>query len=1498
MTQLFSQYVDRFVVPVPGRIFLDEEGMLGTFGVLGSPANDLVAFSELRNLGSFCLLGEPGSGKTTSLKLLTMDLSELAVSRSDEAVVLRVSLAEIASRQDFRELVSSPLLIRESQACDTNVGAQMKPPITLVLDGIDECPLPSASKTLASMLGDLLEQFESGDLRVLLGCRTADYPHVIEAAMRDALGTFSVFELAPLTREDVRVLSASRGVDPEDFLASVTESGSGPLASLPLSLDLLLRRYQATGGLVGGATALYEEALRTLAEEPDLDRAVATRALGQGEQRLAVTSRLCSYLQLCGSSAFWIGERAQIPEGDLYPFDLAGGHERQTGGEFGVTTEMVDAALRCALFSSRGPNRLGPVHASFAAYLTARHLVVNEVSATQLRSLLTTVSENGNVGILPSLREVASWLVALDPQTNSWLVEFDLIGMATHAVLISDPEIRHTIVALLLADPHWALIQHSFRNWHLNHPGIASQLSEVLETFADRSLPAPTDEQTQLAMLLARDCHVVDLAPVLARIASRTDAEHWLRSMAASTATKLDRVSSAQPLRMVIDQLEVEPLADPHDEIRGAVLEALWPEHISTPELVVYLTRPRADNFYGLYSMFRSKIPDRAADGDLPELLRWAILGTTAGAREVSARSLDDEELVARLLERAFLCSDVDPVIEPAADLAAMQLRAYRTLIFPGPMDDRTDDGEELPQSTALRRQFTLAVLACLGQSYVHSIVWGWHSTPLATARYEERRGLGDLHFPPPRVGLVDKYDLAWFIDQALASTGSSDQVAAFVLLLRYLFDPTDVRAIDEAFRTSGTPFWQAFSPWFDAVPLGGSEEAEARRTFEASAVSRVRPIWENAASHAERVLDLYRRAETESQAYWELLYALLTIPDTGHTFHQWNDDISARPGVALLPEDWLVHLVKASFAYLETSSPINDNFLAEPNLIHWPIEAAYLAFALIARHGTPDNNLDSLSDAAWRKWAGSILIFQVVPVNAGDPNLKRDLLSRFIDPKLNVLPALVDSYIDGQIAFGLRLSELELLDVAYSVELGDVLFQRLSVIIASVSSLLGTTADSMSAGASETVESDTARQDTVERDRNIEILIDDVEMLTKLLLRNHHPLGSETSLGLLKSASSAEAGGAEARVGRAAARAVLAQSPELWPEVLRIIQSAPAFTRLVLYDLARDWVASAILANLSESHLAELWELMKQQWPYEEDVRVDGAHMVGPDEQAQNFRNKVIHTLIQRGTRDSVVQLTRLARDNPALPWLIDWLRQAEQHEREMQWSPLLPVELTQLLSDHRKRLVRSGSDLTDLIVEAIASASNRLSRMGQLLWNNRQSERVELWRPKGELDVGAWLSEYLNDALTTSGVVVNREVLVRQTAATGLGLAVDVQADAPFTLDDAGRRTAPARCRIELKGSWNPDLMSSMRTQLVDDYLIPEDLRDGVYLTAWFDLEQWNDTEDRRLTVARSRSRQETESALDEQAEQIRQLGVRVQSVVFDIPRPVPSQRGERNE
>lgn len=266
-----------------------------------------------------------------------------------------------------------------------------------------------------------------------------------------------------------------------------------------------------------------------------------------------------------------------------------------------------------------------------------------------------------------------------------------------------------------------------------------------------------------------------------------------------------------------------------------------------------------------------------------------------------------------------------------------------------------------------------------------------------------------------------------------------------------------------------------------------------------------------------------------------------------------------------------------------------------------------------------------------------------------------------------------------------------------------------------------------------------------------------------------------------------------------------------------------------------------------------------------------------------------MLGVLARRGIANAVRVLRQLAVSRPDVPALADRAREAEELRLGQDWSPVRAEDLTVLFEDNATRLVRGGADLAGLVHRAVLKAADTLVRTGQLLWDFHRTDKKEMWRPKSEVAFGAWLAKELRASLERSGVVISREVRVRETT-TQHGMAVDIQADAPATGD---RQDEPARCRIELKGNWHSDLMMAMRTQLADDYLIPEGLRHGIYVTAWFDTELWNDSADHRRRVARTRDQGETAAELDSQAESLRDLGLDVRVVVVYVPRPEKSAR-----
>ena len=181
------------------------------------------------------------------------------------------------------------------------------------------------------------------------------------------------------------------------------------------------------------------------------------------------------------------------------------------------------------------------------------------------------------------------------------------------------------------------------------------------------------------------------------------------------------------------------------------------------------------------------------------------------------------------------------------------------------------------------------------------------------------------------------------------------------------------------------------------------------------------------------------------------------------------------------------------------------------------------------------------------------------------------------------------------------------------------------------------------------------------------------------------------------------------------------------------------------------------------------------------------------------------------------------------------------------------------QLIDDASLTVVHDSESLFRLVSALMESFHDRLEHgLGEMLWNELPAAKGSpkgtkaTWRPKNEAQLSILISDHLKTQLAR-GLVVNREVQVRDTTSKGHGLSVDVLASGG-KVDREGKLP---QCPIEVKGNWNPGLLTDLREQLVDDYMKDTNASFGVYVCGWFDITQWTDQTDVRRDAASKRDR-----------------------------------------
>ena len=231
----------RFWVPRTGQIDLSDAGFLvdpTSLFLRASPELQPQTLVDLERYRALALLGEPGMGKSTSLKEETDRLSSLSSSGLN-----------IPVHFDLRAYSSEELLYRRVfEGPELTAWKEGGYFITLHLDSLDEALLRIDS--IANLLAAELPKLPTARMSIRIACRTAMWPSLtLESTLEAIWGkeASGIFELAPLRRINVIAAAQNRGIDPDIFFNALFSANAIPFAIKPLTLNLLLNLFESTG---------------------------------------------------------------------------------------------------------------------------------------------------------------------------------------------------------------------------------------------------------------------------------------------------------------------------------------------------------------------------------------------------------------------------------------------------------------------------------------------------------------------------------------------------------------------------------------------------------------------------------------------------------------------------------------------------------------------------------------------------------------------------------------------------------------------------------------------------------------------------------------------------------------------------------------------------------------------------------------------------------------------------------------------------------------------------------------------------------------------------------------------------------------------------------------------------------------------------------------------------------------------------------------------------
>lgn len=1384
----------RFWRPRETTIRLTEQGTLQdpeqSYGHILNP--HALTLDTLEDTRCLVLLGDPGSGKS-------YELEQQVARHKEQQGGRRVLHFQLRDFQTDGKLCQD--IFDNNPEFQTWINKDWR--LYLYLDSLDEGLLNVLS--LATLLVRELKKYPPDFLYVRIACRTAEWPEVLENGVVAHWGAanFRALELLPLRDKDIAEAARSNGINPESLFNEIRQRAVGPLAAKPVTLKFLLKLYEKHGELPRSQADLYAEGCRYLCEESSQSR-IASRHRGSlsANKRFLIAQRIAAITIFGNRAAVWTGLTAETLDSDIAVEQLASGSEGAGIDRFAVGDADIREALNTGLFSSRGLNRVGWAHQTYAEFLAARYLVQSGISLDQKIALITHPSDGR---LIPQLHETAAWLGSMDLSVFREIIKIDPAVLLRSDVASADSKDKIALVDALLEaaekeewiDSDWSGSEVYSK---VNHDTLAQQLA-----------PFITDKtkgifSRRIAADIADACKVRDLQDALAQVALDPEDDMTVRVNAAYAVARMGDSATKRKLR---------PLAlgqagdDPDDELKGIGLRAAWPDHLTSEELFEVLTQPARPSFLGSYKVFIDQLTLNLEGIDLTVGLKWLAHDPEHFDSLSPFRSVRNE-----ILRRALQNIETPGIADALANFADTLMRfkgddEYSVLV------DQVDDKK--------RRRLLESVIPRLAQTDKKS---SWYGLVYGEGR------------------LIVPADLPWLIDFLSSKQSPETQKLIAEIINRIL----DARNMDHMALVIDTARHSAVLAdacgWFLFPIYLDSEQADMQRQTYAEiqemnrGIPKPPPLSPPPIDRVRRLLDRFESGETGA---WWLLNREMTLQESSRYYGDESEsDLTKLPVWRMTTPEDKQRLTEAAKKYLSEAESQPNKWLGKNNLMWRPAYAGYRALRLL--HDSDPAYLAALSAEQWKNWAPIAVAYPFqneVSAAEAQAKLVETTYKNAPDEVIRVVLALItkDNKTDGY------LSVLTSLKYCWDDRFLRVLTKKM--------------------------------QTGKLQPRSMDQLLSE-------LLAHDAPEAKRYAKQRVRAKSASPA--AKERAAAAARALVLNAEDAGWDVIWPRIQKDREFGRQLIESISGSTSVrnTPVPARLNECQLADVFIWLAQEYPHSTDPRYEGVFSPGPDDYARRFRDAILSGLKQRGTIESIAALERVANELPELDWLRWMIVEAHEIKRRQSWKPVSASDILRITHDRNSRLVNSGEQLVQAIIESLQRLQRKLHGETPAaidLWNEVSAG---VYRPKDENRLSDYVKRHLEDDLKNRGVISNREVEIRRGEGDFQGQNTDIHVDA-ISKDPDSETYDRITVIIETKGCWNRELESAMETQLKNRYLKDNACRFGLYLVGWFNCSQW-DSDDRRQAQAPRLTRTEAQKKFNDQSLMLSDHSVTLKAFVLD--------------